>query len=176
MTPQGLSAYFSPDYHPTFASYRTPVSHVKLSSTFCLHISQFSFTETTEYIYFSLILSVGELQYKKCVTYCTIGNYQWPHSKFLKHIYYTSSYSWSATVRFLHSWGPLDFLYLTQGLPKFSIHFSKAFITSVRKYETYYSLLHLECHLISTSNLNFLVSIQRNVAKETKRTRSSIEM
>ena len=39
-----------------------------------------------------------------------------------------------------------------------------------------YSLLHLECRLISFSNLNLIgVSFQRKVAKETQRTRLSIE-
>jgi len=38
------------------------------------------------------------------VTYCTIGNYQWPHSILVKHIYYTSSCSWSTRGRFLLSW------------------------------------------------------------------------
>ena len=64
--------------------------------------SQSSFTEITE-IYCSLMWTVGELQYK-IESYCTIGNYQLPHSVFVKHIYYTSSCSWSTTVRFLHSW------------------------------------------------------------------------
>jgi len=34
----------------------------------------------------------------------TIGYYQWPHSVFVKHICYTSSYSWSTRVLFFHSW------------------------------------------------------------------------
>jgi len=37
-------------------------------------------------------------------TFCTIGNHQWPHSVFVKHVYYTSNRSWSTRVRFFHSW------------------------------------------------------------------------
>jgi len=39
---------------------------------------------------------------------CTIGNYQWPHCVFVKHIYYTSDRWWSARVRLVHSWAACD--------------------------------------------------------------------
>ena len=39
------------------------------------------------------------------VKYCTNGCYQWTHSVFVKHIYYTSSCSWVIGVRFL---GPIS--------------------------------------------------------------------
>ena len=38
------------------------------------------------------------------ISFCTIGNYQWPHSVFVKHIYYTSDRSWSTRVRLVRSW------------------------------------------------------------------------
>jgi hypothetical protein len=56
--------------------------------------SQSSFTVITEYRYFRL---------KICVTNCTNGYYQLPHSVFVKLIYYTLTCSWARRVRFVHS-------------------------------------------------------------------------